>query len=72
MQTKLSSFQEACVNTAVGFVLSLLLQMWVVNPLFNLQVSFSGNLGIVCIFTVASIARSYVLRRIFNKKVSHA
>lgn len=72
MQTKFSSFQEACASTAVGFVLSLLIQQYVINPLFDLKIGFASNLAIVSIFTVASVARSYILRRIFNKKVVHA
>ena len=67
MQSKFSSFQEAVVGTAVGFLLSLLLQQFVINPLWGLHLTFGDNLGVVAIFTVASILRSYVLRRIFNR-----
>lgn len=71
MQSKWTSFQEACVGTLVGFALSLILQTWVINPLFNLQTHLGENLAIVAIFTLASIIRSYVLRRIFNRKIPY-
>ena len=66
MQAKLSSIQEALVSTAVGFFLSILVQQFIINPLYDLQTSFVGNLGIVGIYTVFSVLRGYVLRRLFN------
>jgi hypothetical protein len=70
MQSKLSSFQEAVVSTFVGFVLSLLIQQFIINPVWGFKVTFGDNLAIVAIFTVASVLRSYVLRRIFNHRVA--
>jgi TRAP-type mannitol/chloroaromatic compound transport system permease small subunit len=67
LQTKLSSLQEAIVSTFVGFVVSLLIQALVINSVWNLHIRWSDNLAIVAIFTVASVLRSYVLRRIFNR-----
>jgi hypothetical protein len=37
-----------------------------VFPLFGLHVGFADNLMIAAIFTAISIARSYVLRRVFE------
>jgi len=56
---------EAALNTASGFLISLLTQ-WVVFPFFSFHPSLHENLEITTIFTVVSIARSYFWRRLFN------
>lgn len=64
-QSRLSSFLEATLGTAIGFVISVALTA-VVLPAYGHNVSLSQNLQITFIFTVASIVRSYALRRWFN------
>jgi hypothetical protein len=59
------SLVEAAVNVAAGYVVALAAQL-VVFPLFDVAVSFSDNLIIGAIFTVVSLVRSYVLRRLFE------
>ena len=59
------SLIEAIANVGVGFLVALLTQI-IVFPLFGLQVSLGENLAIGGLFTLASIARSYVLRRVFE------
>jgi hypothetical protein len=59
------SLVEATTNVAVGFGVAVLAQV-AVFPLFGLDVSFADNLFIGAIFTAISIARSYVLRRVFE------
>ena len=59
------SLIEAITNVAVGFLVALLTQI-IVFPLFNLEVSPGEHLAISGLFTLASIARSYVLRRLFE------
>ena len=59
------SLIEAIANVAVGFAVAVLTQI-IVFPLFGLQVSLGENLAIGGLFTLASIARSYVLRRVFE------
>jgi hypothetical protein len=59
------SLVEATTNVAVGFGVAVLAQI-AVFPLFGLHVGFADNLMIAAIFTAISIARSYVLRRIFE------
>jgi len=66
MQLKRHSFLESIINVAVGYGVALLSQI-IVFPLFSLTVSLESNIKIGLIFTVISIVRSYVLRRIFNK-----
>lgn len=70
MQTKLSSFIEACINTAIGFVISMVLCI-VVYPWFGHAFTFNENLGITLIFTVVSVIRGYVVRRWFNSRIKH-
>ena len=65
MQTRLQSFVESCVNTAIGFVINVGAQV-IVFPWFGINVHVSQNIGIAILFTVISIARSYVMRRAFN------
>lgn len=70
MQSRKHSFLEALLNTASGFLTSLLTQ-WLVFPWFNLHPSLRENLALTAIFTIVSIARSYAWRRIFNHLNSH-
>lgn len=65
MQTKLGSFVEAWANIAVGFAINFCANLLVL-PQFGLNVTPADAFGIGVIFTVISLARSYVLRRWFN------
>lgn len=57
---------EAAVNTAVGYAISVAATM-VVLPAFGVSVDGRQAVGISAAFTFVSIARSYVLRRVFNR-----
>ena len=65
MQSRWMSLVESATNIVVGFGLAVLTQV-LVFPLFGLSVSLGENLGIGAVFTVVSLVRSFVLRRIFN------
>lgn len=65
-QTKLESFIEASLNTAIGFVISYLTWILIVVPLYHMELSHKDNLMITLIFTVVSVIRGYVVRRYFN------
>ena len=65
MQSRWMSLVEATTNIVVGYCLAVLTQV-IVFPLFGLSVSLGENLGIGAVFTVISLVRSYILRRIFN------
>jgi len=67
-QTKQSSFTEACLTVGSGFLISLL-AMEILFPLYNIQTSLQTNIEIVCIMTVVSIIRTYVVRRCFNRRL---
>ncbi len=66
MQTRMQSFIESCINVAIGYGVALLSQI-LVFPLFGIHIPMSSNIAIGAIFTVISIARSYTVRRVFNK-----
>ena len=66
MQSKKFSLIESFTSTAVGFVINVTAQT-LVFPLFGINIPFHQNLSIAIIFTFISVARSYVIRRWFNK-----
>ena len=63
------SFVEAWANVLVGYGVAVLTQI-AVFPLFGIRASLSANLGIGLVFTIVSLARSYALRRLFNRWVA--
>jgi hypothetical protein len=64
-QSHAHSWTEAAVNIAVGFAVSVVITALVL-PAYGHHVTLSENLQITAIFTVASLLRSYALRRVFN------
>ena len=69
MQSRFMSLVESLTNVAVGYGIAVLTQVTVL-PLFGLHASLTQNLLMGVIFTIVSIARSYVLRRMFEKRRS--
>lgn len=65
-QTRRMSLIEAIVNVAVGYGLAVLTQL-VVFPWFGLPARLPDALAIGAAFTAISVARSYVLRRLFER-----
>ena len=68
IQSKFSSFIEACINTAIGFMTTLFLAP-IVYPLFGHAFTLAQNMGITAIFTEVSILRCYAVRRWFNARI---
>jgi len=66
MQTRRRSLTESITNTVAGFIVSLGIQL-IIYPAMGIPVRFSQNIIITLIFTVASIGRGYLIRRVFNK-----
>ena len=64
-QSRRMSLIEAIANVAVGYAVAVLTQI-AVFPIFELQVSLADNLAIGAAFTAISLARSFVLRRVFE------
>lgn len=65
MQRRMTSLLESLINVAIGYSIAILTQI-VVFPWFGIEASISDNLLIGAIFTVVSIGRSYLIRRLFN------
>jgi hypothetical protein len=65
-QSRRMSLIEALSNVAIGCGVAVLTQI-AVFPLFDLQVSLSDNLLIGALFTLVSVARSYAVRRMFER-----
>lgn len=65
-QSRAMSMIEALANVTVGYGVAVLTQI-AVFPLFGLSVTLVQNLMMGGLFTVVSIARSYVLRRLFER-----
>ena len=69
-QSRKHSMVETLAGTGIGFAVSMALA-YLVYPLFGHQFTFGQNLAITVIFTVASIARGYGVRRLFNHLGKH-
>lgn len=69
MQSKRESMFENIANVMSGLLLSAFFIQPLVFPVFNVDVGTADNLAIATVFTVVSIARGYVWRRYFNKRV---
>jgi hypothetical protein len=65
-QSRRRSVCESVANVAIGYGVALASQL-LVFPLYDIHVSLSTNIGIGLWFTVISLARSYALRRLFNR-----
>lgn len=65
-QNKLESLIETKVNVLTGFVLAWLIWEFIILPIWNLNTSPMDNFGMVFFFTIISVIRSYIWRRIFN------
>lgn len=64
-QSRLGTLVETLASIAIGFVVSLVITA-VVLPAYGHHITVADNLQITAIFTVASIARGYWVRRWFN------
>ena len=60
------SLTEAVVNILIGSGVALATQL-VVFPWFGINIPLASDLWITAIFTGVSLARSYCVRRLFNK-----
>lgn len=65
MQSRIGSIIESIANIAIGFGVALASQI-LIFPLYGAHLSLRDNLWITLWFTLISLARGYVLRRVFN------
>jgi len=68
MQSRKVSILESVCNVGSGFLLSLLVWEFIIEPVFSIEESHSTNVGIGIIFTVISVVRGYIWRRLFNRR----
>jgi len=71
MQSRRSSFIEACINVLIGFWINFFANLAIL-PLIGFNISVSQNLFIGVLYTIVSVARSYVIRRWFNRMIVNA
>ncbi len=60
------SLTEAVTNVAVGYVIAVATQL-IVFPAFGFQARLGDNLLLGAVFTGVSLARSYAVRRAFER-----
>lgn len=65
MQTRLQSLIETFINVGIGYGVAIASQL-VLFPMFEIHIPLSSNLLIGAFFTAISIARGYMVRRLFN------
>jgi hypothetical protein len=65
-QSRTMSLVEAATNVIVGYVLAILTQL-AVFPLFGLEAALGEHLAIGMAFVGVSLARGYLLRRVFER-----
>lgn len=65
-QTKKGSIIEVLINILIGYVVAVTAQAFIF-PFFGFHATIKENLTIGLFFTVVSIVRSYLLRRLFNR-----
>lgn len=68
-QTKVESLVEAIINIASGWIIALLVWMFVISPWMGIDITFLDDLAITGLFTAISIIRSYFWRRFFNAQL---
>ena len=64
-QSKKRSMIEAITNVVIGFLAAYFANITVL-PAFNYHVTLSEGAYIALIFTIISLIRAYVVRRLFN------
>ena len=70
MQSRKTSFVEACINTVIGFLVTLCFSPAIY---YACDITATGKqmwLVTLC-FTVVSVLRSYVIRRFFNNTIDN-
>jgi hypothetical protein len=65
-QSRKMSFLEVVLSTAIGFFISMATTA-IVFPAFGLPITVGDNFIITVIYTAVSIARGYVIRRMFAR-----
>lgn len=64
-QSRTGSLIEALANVIAGYIVAIIVQR-LAYPQFGIETTLATDGMIAAIFTAASLARSYVLRRFFQ------
>ncbi len=64
-QSRLMSLAESFANVIVGYGVAVVTQI-LIFPVFGLQTTLGQNLAMGGVFTIVSLARSFLLRRLFE------
>ena len=67
MQSKKDSLIESLTSTTIGWLIGVILNLTIL-PLFDYNITVIDSLWVSLIFTAVSVARGYVVRRIFDSK----
>jgi len=65
-QSRTMSLVESATNVVVGYALAIATQL-VVFPWFGIEAALQEHLAIGMVFVGVSLARSYLLRRLFEQ-----
>lgn len=66
IQTRTTSLIESIANVVIGYGVALASQL-IIFPIYGIEISIRTNIAIGIWFTIISIIRSFIVRRIFNK-----
>jgi hypothetical protein len=69
-QSRAGSLAEAVANVVAGYVLAMVVQR-AAYPLFGITTSLATYSIIAGLFTATSLARSYLIRRLFEALGQH-
>ena len=67
MQSKKQSFIESLTSVGIGWLIGVILNLTIL-PFFDYNITVVDSLLVSLIFTAVSVARGYVVRRIFDSK----
>ncbi len=65
-QSRAMSLLESVANVAIGYMVAICAQV-VIFPIYDIHADTETHLKIGALFTVVSLARGYLLRRLFNR-----
>lgn len=68
MQSKKNSIIEVTSGAMIKFLATLPFQMFIVFPMFEVEVEWTVNVGIWISMTVFTITITYFIRRWFTKR----
>ena len=60
---------EAWINVAIGFGINFVVNLILLPLFFHIHVDLLTNFYMGLVYTVISVARSYVIRRFFNSYI---